>query len=413
MCWRPSVVLVALIVLLGSARGAAADEAWPRWYWGTRLGWGVIVDTEAIPDVPTTRRQQATGMSLGVDLGRHLSVELAADVFETELRYRPLGRIIGEFGQLTLIPQARVRYPLAGGGITPYALLGVGISHGEFNDRKKPGFGVPVDAAGTSVVGAVGGGVEYTIADGLAIGAEVRYLISRGHEIAVAGQRHDANLDMVLAAFTLRVGGPLATTDTTPAPDPVARGHYYLTLRLGGATPLRTRIARGIAAEPENAAIGGVFDHVFGVGLGLDVWPRLGFELAADGFEPILSMPGFGAVGEYGVYAVVPQIRGRAPVLDGRLVAYLLAGVGVSYAEFNDRKPPGFITGVSGRDFGIALATGLGLEYFVTDRVAFGVEAKYQAMRGHELEVGRDTRSVDLDVVIAAVAARIYFGPAR
>ncbi|MBI1737309.1 MAG: hypothetical protein HYR51_19220 [Candidatus Rokubacteria bacterium] len=75
--------------------------------------------------------------------------------------------------------------------------------------------------------------------------------------------------------------------------------------------------------------------------------------------------------------------------------------------------PHGFLAGVSGTDYGIALSAGVGVEYFVTDRVAFGLEAKYQAIRGHELNVAGDMRSVDLDVALVAAAARIYFGPTR
>ena len=108
--------LVATLGLLATA--AAADESWPRWYWGVRLGAAITVDTDATSDVKTSRSDQVTGMSVGVDLGRHRSLEVAADVFETALQHGPLDRTIGELGVLTVIPQARLRYPLPGRRVT-------------------------------------------------------------------------------------------------------------------------------------------------------------------------------------------------------------------------------------------------------------------------------------------------------
>jgi hypothetical protein len=133
-------------------------------------------------------------------------------------------------------------------------------------------------------------------------------------------------------------------------------------------------------------------------------------ELAADGHEPILKVRGVGAVGEYAVYTVVPQIRLRYPMLGGRVVPYLLGGVGISYAEFNDRKPHGLHARVDGTDYGIALATGVGLEYFVTNNIALGLETRYQTSQGHQLRLADRTHNVHVDAVLITAGVRIYLG---
>ena len=53
-------------------------------------------------------------------------------------------------------------------------------------------------------------------------------------------------------------------------------------------------------------------------------------------------------IGEFAMYTGMPTLRGRYPVLDGRLTPYALAGLGFGYTEFNDRKQPGFGVDVGG-----------------------------------------------------------------
>ena len=64
-----------------------------------------------------------------------------------------------------------------------------------------------------SLAGALGAGVEYFVTTNVAIGLEVKYVISRGHELRIAGQPvGDGTLDSVLLsvgvrAFLGRIGG--------------------------------------------------------------------------------------------------------------------------------------------------------------------------------------------------------------
>jgi hypothetical protein len=78
------------------------------------------------------------------------------------------------------------------------------------------------------------------------------------------------------------------------------------------------------------------------VAVGIDLGRYAGIELSADGYEPRLAVRPFGVIGEYAIYAVIPQLRLRYPLAGGRITPYLLTGVGLSWAEVNDRKPAGF-----------------------------------------------------------------------
>lgn len=64
----------------------------------------------------------------------------------------------------------------------------------------------------------------------------------------------------------------------------------------------------------------------WGLSVGGNVNRYLGGELSGDLFERRLKVQGFGSVGEYAVTAIVPQIRVRYPLLDGKLTPYAVAG---------------------------------------------------------------------------------------
>ena len=57
----------------------------------------------------------------------------------------------------------------------------------------------------------------------------------------------------------------------------------------------------------------------------------------------------------------MPQLRLRYP-LGGRLIPYLVAGVGLAIAETNDRKPKGADVPLSAHDSGLPAAIGAGLD---------------------------------------------------
>lgn len=402
---------VALVLLVGWPRpGAAVEEGWPSWYVVPRVGTAVLTDTHLAPGIGASRTQQNTGVSIGIDLSPRVGLELAGDAFETNVK---LGvHNVGEYGVFTLVPQLRVRFPIERTRLTPYVVAGVGVSFAEFNDRKERGIGLHVRAGDTAVVGTVGGGLEYAVAPDVALGVDVRYLTARGHDIKIADAGGKADLDALLVSGALRLllepDGFARSADST-AGDPTR--FLYVALRAGGATATRSRIARGVEAQPEHAAIAGRLNLLFGVAVGADLTRHLGVEVAADGHEYVLDVPGSGSAGEYAIYTVVPQVRARYPLLDDRLVPYALAGLGVSYAEFNDRKPHGFESRLRGTDYGAVATVGAGVEWFVSRAIALGLETKYQHfLAGHQLRLAGEARDSRPHALLTTAGFRVYFG---
>ena len=132
------------------------------------------------------------------------------------------------------------------------------------------------------------------------------------------------------------------------------------------------------------------------------------WKFAADGHGPVITLRDPGAIGEYAIYTVVPQVRLRYPMA-ARLVPYAFGGLGVSYAEFNDRKR--LAAHAEGSGFGLALAVGAGLEHLITDNIALGLEAKYVMSRGHELRLEGRAYDVNVDAFLIAAGVRIYLWP--
>lgn len=400
---RPSIAALALLGAVGGAPGVAAETD-VRPYLGLRLGVQMFTDPDVVPGVHASSLLDAYGVALGVDVGRWLSVEVAADHFEPVLRGSEGS--LGELGVLTILPQVRLRYPTLDGRLVPYILSGVGLSLSEFNDRKPRAFGRSISARDTGLAWSVGAGIEYVVAPDVALGGEVRYLSLSGHEIELDGERHRAGLDSVVAVGTLRayLGGR-----SPGAPAPAARSWApYLEFHGGAAHLLRSRIAPGVEARPENAGIAEA-SQVYGVAAGVELAPWIAVEVAADGYEFNLQIPDRGTVAEYAFYAGLAQVRLSWPLLEGRLRPSLLAGLGVGYAEVNDRKPRGAGLDVSGPDWGVAAALGVGVEYRLVPSVGLVLATRYLLARGHDVQVGDRGGPVDLDVLVTTAGVRILF----
>jgi opacity protein-like surface antigen len=385
-----------LIVALSASTGWAQDSDRTRYYLNLR-GHG---------SNPFSEAHDLFGASVGVNLNRYWGVELSAEGFERRLRLN--GSALGEYAVVPLVPQVRLRYPFLDDRLTPYVLGGVGVALTEFNDRKNPGFGVSVDTPASTVVGAIGAGLEYFVADNVAAGVEVKYLIAGDQTVRINGVRRSEDLSSVYSSVGLRLFFP----EQKPAAPVPARGgipaRAYLGLQLGSAILTDTASMPGVELDPEPAAIGPANYYIGGV-VGLDVGRYLGLELMAGGYEVRVHAPDRGSVGEEALYAIVPQLRARYPVRDGRLVPYAVGGIGAGYAEFNDRKPPGVGFAIDSTSWGFAATAGAGVEYLVASNIAAGIEARYLTSRGHTVKIGDGrTQDANFDAVLLTVGLRIY-----
>jgi opacity protein-like surface antigen len=388
----------ALVLGLLFSPAAARDGDDVRGYLGIR----------AFGSNPGTGVRDYYGASVGANINRFLGAELSGDFFERRIDVDAFGSV-GEQGITAIVPQIRLRYPVFDGRLTPYLIAGAGVAITEFNDRKAGTFGRSVDANRALPVGAVGGGIEYFLSDSVALGVEVKYLIGGDNDVKIDGVKYSNSIDSLIATFAMRLFYPERPGGEGVVPRADAPRRLYLGLRLGGAIVTDPDVSSELEIRPEPPAIGPL-NQYFGASIGLDIGRHWGIELAFEGYETTIELKGRGSITEYAVYGVVPQARFRYPVLDGRLVPYLLAGVGVASGEVNDRKPQGVGVEVrASESIGVAATVGVGLEYLVTRHVAVGAEAKYLYTHGLTLKLaGGEKHDANLNPVFLSLGLRVY-----
>lgn len=152
----------------------------------------------------------------------------------------------------------------------------------------------------------------------------------------------------------------------------------------------------------------GVDDH-WSFGLGADFNRHLGGELALDFFERNYRVSGIGELGEVAAWNLIPEVRLRRAFRNRRLVPYLIAGIGPSFLQLNDRR-----SATVGRDIDIegmtfAVAGGGGVDYFFADNLSFGVEARYMWINPIDGKVDGQRHRVDMSSAMFTFGLRAYF----
>lgn len=187
------------------------DEPPPwRFYFGVRVGGSIGTDGDWTGGVDWEPEAAALGgtvnqtgaLAFGADFSSGWGIELVADSMEYRIRVQDVGTI-GEYGMGIVIPYLRVRRPLGIGRWQPYAMAGMGIAYGEFNDSKPAGETVEVEAKGIYPALGVGAGIEYFVARNFSFSFEARWLYTWGHSIQV-GKTVDGTGD--LSALQLGIG---------------------------------------------------------------------------------------------------------------------------------------------------------------------------------------------------------------
>jgi opacity protein-like surface antigen len=168
--------------------------------------------------------------------------------------------------------------------------------------------------------------------------------------------------------------------------------------------------------------------------IGLELSRYLGLELALNYLEGDITSDGFGKLGEQTVYTLVPQIRLRYPLDDGRLEPYLIGGIGIGVSEFSDgtveamNRPDAVIP--TSRETAMAATLGAGVQYYLAPNLALDLEAKYIFFSADtETKRGRTPpqdvpdppapvpgvgepgpkQTLDLDNVVFSAGFRMYF----
>jgi len=392
--WVPALLLLAL----GADRLAGEDSDRVRPYLHIRRGefnykWGL---------------QDMWGLGAGVNLSRHWGVELAIDTWDNSIR-DPVVGTVGEVGVGSFTTQVRFRYPLADDRLVPYAVAGIGGAMYQFNDRKPAGFDRDIQVGEYGFAATAGAGVDFFVADNIALNFEVKYLAFDPIEVSVDQRTQNFDASNWAATLGLRV----FLSENRPRPladaDPAVRGRLYVGMRLGGSFLTDDEWTSGMTFKPEPNAWGGVFNQHAGLMVGANLGPALGVELAADGGEYNLVADGIGGLSEYAYASVIPQLRLRWPTTDGRWVPYLMGGIGLCYGEDNDVKAAS-----EGHQFeatGIypAAAVGGGLEWFLARNISLSAEARYFTTWNHKFELDGREESGGFSHVQLLLGMRLYF----
>jgi opacity protein-like surface antigen len=392
---RLAGALLCLVVLVPTpARGEDSDRT--RYYFQVRFA-------DFFPNVSAAR--DAGGISLGANLNRHFGLELALDSYELLLDV-PDGH--GELSVLSLLPQARARYPLLGDKLVPYLFAGVGLAVTQLNDTRGS-VSLPDGRTQVRPMGAVGGGLEYYIADNIAVGLEGKYLITGSEPYVSDGVEHTVDVDVGLLMLALRFLYPALDPAAAAAAAHAAGARFYVVLRAGGATPTHEEVFPGIDAEPEQSVLGTGFSYLFGAALGVDIGRFASVELTIDPYELSLSSPDLGALGEYAVFPIAAQGRLRYPLLEGRLVPSLLGGVGAEVGEINDTTEVGKALHIQAKDLTVIGTLGAGIDYAVMSNISLGLQLEYVISRGHSFQIGTaPALRGTLDAVILSIGLRAF-----
>ncbi len=384
------VGIVAFLLGAVAARGEDSDRL--RWYAGLRYD-----------ALSLTNAHDAIGGVIGFNYNRYLGAEFAIDSYE-----RKVGSL-SEMSVLGLMPQVRLRYPLLDDRLTPYLVGGVGLAVSQANDAKTS---VHWDNGKTEVhaAGSAGAGLEYFVADNVAIGFEGKYLFSGVIDYESGGRSGATSLGAPLLTVGVRLFYPQLDPAAGQASASAAVARLYMDLRIGGALPATTMPFSGIGIQPEQSLFGSNFASQFGFTLGSTIGRYAAVEVSMDNYEYQLHYGSDGAIGEYSLFPVLVQGRLRYPLFNDRLEPYLLGGVGAEVGQVSDLNGTGKSLGLKGNDLTPVGALGAGVDYWVISNVAVGALTKYVISRGHEVRFrGQPTLQGNFDTFVLSLSLRIVF----
>ena len=403
LCW--SALFLVLLWPAFPVRVNAADTDQPRFYVSIRAG-AILKSTHQVAPgyQGTLGGEDVIGLSAGMNFNKYVGAEFSLDRYEFILN-SPQGEKAAEYSVAPFLLLLRLRYPVMNDRLIPYMLGGGGVGLVQVDDKFPPIGSTALKKNDFAPMGALGGGVEYFIANNLAVGLEAKYLFHQA-SLGVNGQDNRTNLNGFLWGGSLRVyfsedgaGGP-------PMPSITAgdRPRVYLAVRTGTSVPTHRSISPG-------GSVSGVEGLHFASGsLGVNIGRYWGVELALDSMEQNISVPPYGRIGEITHSSIVPQVRVMYPLYEERLVPYALGGVGVGLAEFGDQTPESqsATTGHS-QTVSVVGTAGVGLDYFVINNVAINVEAKYRIFPSAMLDINGVPYTINLNGLLLSAGLRIFF----
>jgi len=397
-----------MVLLPSSARGQDGDGFRP--YLTIRAGGAIYDGDGGVPGLELRSPSQFPfpHAAIGANFNKYIGAEVAIDFVETNIEIPGLTSRVGEYASWTVLPQVRLRYPLLDDRLVPYAVGGVGFGIGGFNDRNALHRNVDISGGpDATVIGAIGGGIEYFIGRNTAIGVEAKHVFGFDTDISFQGQTRSLDQSMTLFSAGFRVflddpGHAASTASAAPAGD-IDAFRWYVAFRTGiGFLP----------NADDNAAIktDTVTRAHYGASAGANFNRHWGAEIAWDYWEPELTAPGFGAVSEYALWTYLVQFRYRYPIANDRIVPYALAGGGLGVSQINDRRIPFEEFRLAGETHQTPIGVaGAGIEYFFNSNVAIGLEARYVFGFETDLTIGTQKSTLNNDSLLLEASLRILF----
>ena len=234
-----------------------------------------------------------------------------------------------------------------------------------------------------------GGGLEYYFADNISFSIEAKYNWINRDTVTVDGERRDPDYSSALVMFGIRAyfrenhHQPLVQENDQDVPN-----RFWLGFRYGSSILLDNRLNADLRLEPLAAALGDTGNEAASfVQLGYNVGEHWGFGLNLNYAEYNLASDHYGVVGEYATFTLLPEVRWRWTFLDGKLSPFVGAGVGITYCEFNDRKPPGEGLKIDGKGTYPTADIGAGAEYFFARNLSVSAESHYMTSWNHKISI--------------------------
>jgi opacity protein-like surface antigen len=404
MLWVVSWVAVAVAGLLREAR---ADEtpAVParrfddsgRLYFWFESGFNFTLDRHFAGDVrvvPQSAVELGLGGGAGYNIDPHWGVELQVNGTDPWVRSETRGAI-ERISMITFVPAVRYRWALDDGRLMPYLTGGVGFSENDVHGSFKPFAQASTDS--TTVVGSLSAGLDYFISENVAAGVEFRSLLHPDQDAEVTYQNpHTGHITRYTDSLNLTAISLLAHLRVFPGQQAGADGSER-TFFLADHGPFDTDELRGYVAglfgydyiwdRAVGAGVyvrdkGGDANLTKGGAIGLNVDGHWGAEVQLLYTMLNLRMNTGTRFAKLDVFEVLPALRYRYPLLGGRLVPFLMGGVGVANLDTNEQRSQSEFQG--GRQVivvphfepgspAIVGMIGAGVEYFLNHHLSVGL----------------------------------------
>ena len=426
-----SCVALAAASLHGEACAEEASAASPnrfddtgRLYFWFESGMNFTLDRHFAGDarvVPNSDVELSLGGGAGYNIDPHWGVELQVDGTDPWVRSETSGGL-ERIAVITFVPAVRYRWALGDGRLMPYLTGGVGFSSNDVHGTFKPF--AAASTASTTVVGSLSAGLDYFISENVAAGFEFRSLIHPNQDADVTFQNpQTGHVTRITDSLNLTSLALLAHLRFFPGQQESADGDRTLFLADHGpydTDELRGYVAglfgyeynwdRNVGAGVYVRDKGGDSNLTKGGALGLNFDGHWGAELQLLYTMLNVRMSTGPRFSKMNVFEVLPALRYRYPLLGGRLVPFLLGGIGVSLLDTNERR--GLSVTENGRPVivfpqlepgspAIVGMIGAGIEYFLNHHVSIGLTLPlhlYSTVDTELRQAGRKTMTGSADL---------------